>query len=142
MANNFPCCSLVFLTGIVFAVAKMKPQQNWNNQAGCLLWFLLFLIEISQSSMFTFVYCSLWYRIWAIVVLGGDLFQENKEKIIASKINSSLPPDIFIMGVLRTYLFSQTNGNIGGERLRGRRRYGVSGEGRRKEIVLKTKRQR
>ena len=76
------------------------------------------------------------------MVLGGDLFQENKEKIIASKINSSLPPDIFIMGVLRTYMFSQTNGNIGGERLRGRRRYGVRGEGRRKEIVVKTKRQR
>lgn len=43
------------------------------------------------------------------------ILQENKEKIVTSKLSSNLPQGIFIIGVLRTSLCNQKPIEIGQE---------------------------
>lgn len=47
--------------------------------------------------MYSCLFTVLHDRVWAYVTSGKGVFQDNKEKVIVSKINSCLPQDFFII---------------------------------------------
>lgn len=141
IAANVSYCQFVLLTSdplscIQDGTPAGLELPGWQS-------FMLFVTSFNDydRSVQYVPLCLLFFMIYSLSQCDKreGIFQENKEKIITSKINSNLLEDMFIMRILRTGLFSQNQQKQRRrERLKGR---GIYGGGERGEGGTKRGRQ-